>query len=206
VFRALKLGAPLAVQGASTRVNGETFPLGSMVTYEFPARDAQVQSNNVHVRELGGATAGAVGMPPCKLIWYDGGLRPPRPAGLPDRVELGDNGRLLIGEHGFILGNSVFPESRARELGHIASAIPRSPGHHQEWIAACKGGPPPGANFDWAGPLAEAVLLGNITLRRELREKLTRCRLLWDSAKLGFTNLDLANSFVRRGYREGWSL
>ncbi|MEI7908443.1 MAG: Gfo/Idh/MocA family oxidoreductase [Verrucomicrobiota bacterium] len=206
VFRALKLGAPITVQGASTRVNGETFPLGSMVTYEFPARDAQAQAFNTHVQGMSGAAAGAVEMPPCKLVWYDGGLRPQRPAGLPERATMGDNGTLLIGEHGFILGNTVFPEARAREVGDIPSTLPRSPGHYQEWISACKGGPPAGANFNWAGPLAEAVLLGNIALRRELREKLTRCKLQWDSANLKFTNLEEANAFIRREYRAGWSL
>ncbi len=206
VFRALKLGAPITVQGASTRVNGETFPLGSMVTYEFPARDAQAQAFNTHVQGMSGAAAGAVEMPPCKLVWYDGGLRPQRPAGLPEQATMGDNGTLLIGEHGFILGNTVFPEARAREVGDIPSTLPRSPGHYQEWISACKGGPPAGANFNWAGPLAETVLLGNIALRRELREKLTRCKLQWDSANLKFTNLEEANAFIRREYRAGWSL
>ena len=51
-----------------------------MVTYHFPARDAEVQANNAHVQGMTGAGAGAVAMPPVKLVWYDGGLRPPRPA------------------------------------------------------------------------------------------------------------------------------
>ncbi len=117
VFRALKLGAPLSVQAASTRVNEETYPLGSMVTYQFPARPAAPQAINCHVKGLSGAAAGAVAMPPCKLVWYDGGLRPPRPEGLPDGKPMGDNGRLLVGDKGFILGNEVYPESRAKEIG-----------------------------------------------------------------------------------------
>jgi predicted dehydrogenase len=68
VFRALKLGRPDSVEASSTRVNGETFPLASMVTYQFPAREA---------------------MPPVKLVWYDGGLRPPRPAELEAERQLG---------------------------------------------------------------------------------------------------------------------
>jgi hypothetical protein len=119
---------------------------------------------------------------------------------------MGDNGRLLVGEKGFILGNDVYPESRAKEIGEIAKTIVRVDDHYQEWIRACKGGPPAGANFDWAGPLAESVLLGNVGLRRQLREDLTLCRLLWDSAALKFTNLEEANKFVRRDYRAGWSL
>ena len=76
--------------------------------------------------------------------------------------------------------------------------------HYQEWIRACKGGKPAGSNFDWAGPLAESVLLGNVALRVQLREDLTLCKLLWDSATLKFTNLDEANQFLRRDYRPGW--
>jgi hypothetical protein len=64
----------------------------------------------------------------------------------------------------------------------------------------------PGSNFDWAGPLAESVLLGNVALRVQLREELTLHKLLWDSQNLKVTNLDDANKFVRREYREGWSL
>ena len=98
------------------------------------------------------------------------------------------------------------PESRAKEIGEIPKTIPRSDGHYQEWIAACKGGKAAGSNFDWAGPLAESVLLGNVALRVQLREDLTLCKLLWDSAALKFTNLEEANKFVRREYRAGWSL
>lgn len=70
----------------------------------------------------------------------------------------------------------------------------------------CKGGQTAGSNFDWAGPLAESVLLGNVALRVQLREELTLYKLQWDSAALKFPNLDDANKFVRRDYRAGWSL
>jgi predicted dehydrogenase len=203
IFRALKLGAPHSVQASSTRVNPETFPLGSMVTYHFPARDAEIQANNAHIQGISGAGAGAVEMPPVKLVWYDGGLRPPRPRDLPNGQFMGDNGRLLIGDHGFILGDAVFPESRAREIS-VPQTIPRVDDHYQEWAVACKGGPPAGSNFNWAGPLAEAVLLGNVALRVQLREELTQTALEWDPQQLKITSLDDANQFLRREYRDGW--
>ena len=206
VFRALKLGAPISVQAASTRVNTETYPLGSMVTYDFPARTEMPQANNRHVQGLSGKMAGGFTMPACKLFWYDGGLRPPRPDGLPQHALMGDNGRLLVGDNGFILGNSVFPEARAKEVEHLAKEIPRSPGHYEEWLAACKGGAPAGSNFDWAGPLTEAVLLGNVALRSQLREALTLLRLQWDGPSLKFSNSEEANKFLRREYRTGWTL
>ena len=206
VFRALKLGAPTSVQATSTRVNTETYPLGSMVTYEFPARTDAPQEINQFVSTLSGKMAGGLAMPACKLVWYDGGLRPPRPEGLPENALMGDNGRLLIGDDGFILGNSVFPEARAKEVEHLAKVIPRSPGHYDEWSAACKGGGRPGSNFDWAGPLTESVLLGNVALRSQLREDLTLIKLLWDGPNLRFSNSEEANKFLRREYRAGWSL
>ncbi len=203
IFRALKLGAPDSVQGSSTRVNQETFPLGSMVSYYFPERDATVQANNYHVQGMTGADAGGVAMPPVKLVWYDGGLRPPRPRDLPANVNMGDNGRLLVGDDGFILGNRVFPDARRRELS-IPKTIPRVQDHYQEWAQACKGGRPAGSNFDWAGPLAEAVLLGNVALRVQLREELTKVPLDWNAEQLKITSLDSANQFLRREYRDGW--
>ena len=207
VFRALKLGAPLSVQGASTRVNEESFPLGSMVTYQFPARASRSpEANNCHITGLSGAAAGEVAMPPCKLVWYDGGLRPPRPDGLPQGKQMGDNGRLLVGDKGFILGNAVYPESLAKDAPQIAKGFLGQRAITRSGFEACKGGKPAGANFDWAGPLAESVLLGNVALRVQLREELTLCKLLWDPENLKVTNLEDANKFVRREYREGWTL
>src|ERR1019366_4966198 len=206
VFRALKLGAPLSVQGASTRVNEETYPLGSIVTYQFPARPAAPQANNCHVKGLTGTAAGGVAMPPCKLVWYDGGLRPARPEGLPDGKKMGDNGRLLIGNNGFILGNVVYPASRAKQADRIPKTIPRCADHYQEWITACKGGKVAGSHFGWAGELAESVLLGNVALRVQLRDDLTLCKLLWDPVNLKFPNQEDANRFLRNDYRAGWNL
>ena len=189
VFRALKLGAPITVEATSTRVNQETYPLGSMVTYHFPARGD---------------------LPPVELVWSDGGLRPPRPVEIQDGDVMGDNGHLLIGDKGILMMNGakwrLYPEKLARSYGEPPKKLLRSPGHHQEWINACKGGPAAGSNFDWAGPLTETVLLGNVALRTQLREKLTKVQLAWDPRKFEFTNLPEANQFLRRAYREGWAL
>jgi predicted dehydrogenase len=185
VFRALKLGAPLTVQASSSRVNTETYPVASMVTYQFPARGD---------------------LPPVKLVWYDGGLRPPRPDGLIDQAMMGDNGRMLVGDKGFILGNAVWPQSRRDAYKAPEKTIPRSPGHYVEWIQAAKGGKPAGSNFDFAGPLAEAVLLGNVALRVQLRKELTLAKLEWDPKEMKCPNLPQASQFVKREYREGWSL
>jgi predicted dehydrogenase len=185
VFRALKLGHPISIEASSSRVNDETYPVASMVHYQFPAR------GDLHA---------------VTLTWYDGGLRPHRPLELEEEQVMGDNGRLLIGERGKILGNRILPESRRREYPEPPKTIPRSVGHYQEWIDACKGGKPAGSNFDWAGPLTEVILLGNIALRRSLRTELTRKKLLWDGPNLRITNLEDANKYLQCEYRTGWSL
>jgi predicted dehydrogenase len=206
VFRAVKLGAPLSVEASSTRVNQETYPVGSMVTYHFPARSDVPQTINTQIRGLTGAAAGGIEMPPCKLVWYDGGLRPPRPEGLPDGVKMDTNGQLLVGDKGFILGTTLFPASAAAAAKEVPSALPRSPGHYQEWVLAAKGGKPAGSNFDFAGPLAEAVLLGNVALRVQLREELALRALLWNATEFKITNNDEATKFLRPEYRTGWTL
>ena len=189
VFRALRLGAPVSIEASSTRVNEETYPVGSMITYQFPQRGE---------------------MAPVRMVWYDGGLRPPRPAVIKEGDLMGTNGLLLVGENAALLSDweswRMFPEERAQDYGTPPKKLPRSPGHHMEWINACQGGPAAGSNFDWAGPMTEAVLLGNVALRSQLREDLTRTKLLWDAEQLAFTNHDAANQFLRREYRQGWAI
>ena len=190
VFRALKLGAPETVEASSTRVNEETFPVGSMITYQFPARAEMI---------------------PVKLVWYDGGLRPPRPAALKTGDVMGANGIMLVGEDDAVLMSDwnqwrIFPQERAQDYGTPPKVLPRSAGHHEEWIAACKGGAAAGSSFDWAGPMTETVLLGNVALRSQLREDLTKTQLQWNAEQLKFVNHTGANQFLRRQYRKGWEV
>ncbi len=185
VFRALKLKYPLTVHAVSTMVNEETYPLGSMVRYEFPARGE---------------------MPALTLTWYDGGLRPPMLKGLEEGMKMGEGGTLYVGDNGKILDNTVLPKSLRDSWKVPLPSIPSSPGHEMEWILACKGGSPAGSNFDWAGPLTETVLLGNIALRKEMREFQTFQSLAFDPETLTITNNADANRFMHYAYREGWSL
>jgi len=80
-----------------------------------------------------------------------------------------------------------------------APSIPRSAGHHVEWIEACKGGAPAVSNFDVAGPLTEMILLGCIALR-------VGRKLEWDGENMVVTNEPEANRWVTREYRQGWEL
>jgi predicted dehydrogenase len=185
IFRALKLKYPTSLQAVSTLYNEETYPSGSMVKYEFPARE---------------------NMPQVSLTWYDGGLRPMRIPELEEGMKMGTGGTLYIGDKGKILDDKIYPLSLRESYTLPAPSIPSSPGHEEEWILACKGGAPAGSNFDWAGPLTETVLMGNVALRGELKEKLSGMSLNWDADKFSFTNLPEADKFLHYEYRNGWSL
>ncbi len=185
VFRALQLKYPTSLQAVSTLVNNETYPLGSMVRYEFPSRE---------------------GMPPVTLTWYDGGLRPMLIPELEEGMVMGTGGVLFVGEKGKILNDTILPKTLRESYKAPAPYIPSSPGHEEEWIQACKGGDPAGSDFEWAGPLTETVLLGNVALRMELKEKLSGQVLKWDPDKFSFINLPEADKFLHFEYRKGWSL
>jgi hypothetical protein len=186
VFRALKLGYPTGVEACSSGVNEETAPQSSIVRFEFPERD---------------------GMPPLKLSWYDGGLMPPRPAELEEGRRFGNaDDNLFIGDDGKMLGHRLIPESRMKDYKKPPQKIPRSPGHHKEWLIACKGGPPARSNFDWAGPLTEVVLLGNVALKMEKQLYEKGLKLLYDGPNMKVTNLPEANRHIRDAYRDGWTL
>jgi predicted dehydrogenase len=188
VFSALKLGAPETVQASSTPVFAETVPVASMVHYQFPARGD---------------------MPPVKLHWYDGGLLPERPAELEPNRELdpedgilfiGDKGKMLVtgwgGEHPRLL-----PESLDKEYKRPAKSLPRSvAGHYKEWVQGCKTGSATRSNFDFAGPLTEAVLLGSVCIHNG------GDKLVWDSENMKITNDPDANKYLHYEYRKGWSL
>jgi len=178
VFKALKLRYPTNISASASKVFEETAPLASIVTYDFPARD---------------------GMPPLRLFWYDGGLKPPRPAELESGRELPDSGNMYIGDKGVILENRIIPESKMKAYKIPPKTLKRRSGTWGEWIEAIRGGEPAACNFDWAGILTEAVLLGNIAIR-------TDKELHWDAENMKFVNNDKANEYVTPNYRSGWTL
>ena len=151
-----------------------------MARYEYPARGAN---------------------PPVAVTWYDGGKRPALIA--EGKVPHFKNGVLFVGDKGMLLADYrqriLLPEEKFEDFHAPSPTIPDSPGHHQEWIAACKTGAPTTCNFDYSGALTEAVLLGNVAYR-------TGQKLEWDAENLKVTNCPEAMSLVHREYRQGWVL
>jgi predicted dehydrogenase len=197
-FYALEMGQPKSVEASCSifvpvvtwdkPFNNESYPQASIVRYEFADKGKR---------------------PAPKLTWYDGGLMPQRPKELEEGRVMGNKlgGILFVGEKGKILagphgGNSprIIPEAKMKKYKLPPKTIPRSPGHHKEWLDACKGGEPAKSNFDYAGPLTELVLLGNIALR--FRHQ----KLYWDSPNMKVTNIPEANNYIHREYRGPWTL
>ena len=130
---------------------------------------------------------------------------PPRLAELEEGRSLGEHGILFIGTKGAMLGGGwarsprIIPESKMRAYHKPPKTLPRVKEHHRNWLDACRGEGRPSTNFDYAGPLTEFVLMGNVGLRagKELSFD-------WPSMKV--TNVPEANEFIKPHYREGWTI
>jgi predicted dehydrogenase len=183
IFRVLKLEAPLSAEASSTDRYDETYPMASIVHYNFPARGD---------------------MPPVEFTWYDGGLKPPQPEELQGNLDV--EGLLFIGDSGKILCQfsgahpHLIPEAKMSSFMPPPRTLPRSPGNEREWLDACKGGAAkPGGNFEFSGMVTETLLLGNVAARSG--EKLN-----WDRPNLKITNSDAAQKDVHPERRPGWEL
>jgi predicted dehydrogenase len=196
-FMALKLGLPTRVSAVSGEVNQETYPAWATITYEFPARGD---------------------LPPVKLTWYegarDGERNLPASALFQGKVP-SDSGSLLVGE-----GGSIFSPS---DYGADQSLLPaekfagRQPAvsseqkkernrssdkaHKEEWVRAIREGDPKIAwsNFDYAGRLTEAMLLGNVSVRLGMP-------IEYDAETARVTNCPEAAPYIKPAFRSGWTL
>ncbi|MDX1629680.1 MAG: Gfo/Idh/MocA family oxidoreductase [Fulvivirga sp.] len=235
VYKALELGYPTAFEASSSQVNTESAPIAEKVTYYFGARPKK----------------GKVNMPAVEFTWYDGGLKPDRPEGLKPGLYPGDQqgwggaifygtkGTLICGTYAadpFIIGREDDPPKTTGELRRIPKAM--EGGHEMDWVRACKENKKnrvePSSNFNYAGPLNEVVVAGNLAVRlQDLRRKLQ-----WDAENMKITNIgdnedirvvttdefevidghphfntkyatmnakDAAESYIKRAYRDGWS-
>ena len=179
-FWALDLKAPLTVEAAGPPPHPEIAPASMRVTYEYGPRGT---------------------MPPLKLHWYQGEEKPQlwQTGGIPKW----DSGVLFIGDKGMLLAsyekNILLPEKDYRDFTAPEPFIPRSLGHHAEWIHACKTGSPTTCNFEYAGWLTEANHLGNVAYR-------VGKKLDWNAIEMCAVNVSEAEPLIRRDYRKGWAL
>lgn len=200
-FRELQLGAPRSIYGCgSTRREGFSTPVptpecqshANLVTWEFPARGT---------------------LPPLQVHWYDGGMKPHRPAELDHAVRLPSSGVLFVGERGKLMtaytggrflghrgtnGGLLLPEEQYRNFQEPPKTLPRAEDHYREWTQACKTGGRTVCPLEFGCEMTEMALLGALALRTE--------RLLeWDAAAMRVTNDADANAWVNPACRAGWS-
>jgi predicted dehydrogenase len=205
-FKELELAAPSVIYACgSTRYDGpfkmlstpETESNANMVTWEYPARGS---------------------LPPLTVHWYDGGMRPHRPAELERSTGLPRDGLLFVGEKGKLLagfyggnpfrrggkargceGGLLLPEDKFRGFPNPPKTMPRVEDHYREWTRACKTGSRTSCPIEFGSEMTEVALLGTIALR-------TGRVLEWDSQAMRITNSSQAHVHVDPPYRAGWSL
>jgi predicted dehydrogenase len=179
-FWALGLKAPRTIEAFGPTPHPEIAPASMHVTYEYEARGD---------------------LPPLRLTWYQGTDKPEpwRTGAIPKW----DSAVLFVGSKGMLLSDYgkhvLLPEKEFRDFKRPEPFIPKSLGHHAEWIHACKTGAPTTCSFAYSGLLTEANHLGNVAYR-------TGHKLEWNSASLHARNAPEAEPYLRREYRKGWSL
>ena len=192
-YWALGLDAPTTVQAEVTDYDpakhGQTYPSGTKITFEFPAK----------------ADRGAV-----KLVWHDGSTEIPKPADFPTDEKVPSTGAILFGDKGMIVHGShggtgchLLPEPLMEQFsGKNAPAqkITRVKGHAWDWVEAIRTGRQAGSNFDYGGPLTQVALLGLIAIRFPGQ------KLQWDDQAAKFANHKGANAWLQSAYRSGWKL
>ncbi|HQN00565.1 MAG TPA: Gfo/Idh/MocA family oxidoreductase [Candidatus Hydrogenedentes bacterium] len=183
VFTALEIGAPLSITCETEGYSEEVYPAWTIAHYVFPGTSL---------------TSG----PRIEGTWMDGEKRPDTALSphLPQGHELPPSGSMIIGEEGTLILPHVgpphlYPEEKFKEYPKPELA-PLD--HYHEFVEAALGNGVAGANFDFAGPLTEAVLLANVANRFPGKN------LEWNADKLKFTNSRDANKYLRRRYRRGW--
>jgi predicted dehydrogenase len=163
--------------------DAEIAPHGALIYFDFPARDR---------------------WPAQRLSWFDGGAQPPTPEAL-GKFPLPNRGTMFVGDKGVIQCDGagapprIFPESLRSSALKPAATLPRSKGHHRDWLDVIKGGPPASSNFAYGARLTEIGLLGVLALR--LNKPIE-----WDAANLKVTGQPAADPLIRGTYRAGWKI
>jgi predicted dehydrogenase len=209
-FKTVGLGYPSEVECSVVNLyekmwdasyHPDSFPAASTLKLKFPGKG---------------------GKPDVKLRWMDGGIMPERPEELGPDEPMGDwgGGAIINGTKGKIMCSTygsnptLLPLSRMKEVA-VKQTLARVPeGHYIQWVNACIAGygkKELSSSFDYAGPLTETILMGNLALQAwnikgEKGAFTGRKKLMWDAKTMKFTNYDEANQFVKRTYKNGYSL
>jgi hypothetical protein len=100
------------------------------------------------------------------------------------------------------LNPRLIPETAMQAYKLPGKTLKRSPGIHQEWIDAIKNGGKSSTDFSYSARLTEMMLLGNIAIKTQGSNTILR----WNGAEGKFSNLDEANQYLTKKYRQGWEV
>ncbi len=178
-YMALDLREPSSVEAETSGHNKESYPNWSIIRYTFPARGDR---------------------PALTMTWYEGGKKPP--ADLINSDRLPQSGSLLVGEKGklYTPGDNGGDYRLIGDVSQPKVEFPESPGHFTEFARAIKGGPAAMSNFpDYAGPLTETVLLGNLAIWAGKKVE-------WDARSQKALNAPEVEPLIRPEYRKGYTI
>ena len=176
-FWALDLKYPTRVDAQGPEIDPERTPKSMQVKLQFPARGQQ---------------------PPVTLHWSHGAPAILKQKQIPTRgantLFIGDQGMMVCGFDQY----KLLPEEKFADFTAPEPSIAPSPGFHKEWIQACRGQGTASCNFDYTGPLNEAVLLGNVAYRVGGFD--------WDAHTQTPKGRTAALPLLREAYRDGWKV
>lgn len=203
-YEPLELDAPVSVHGNRCKMHGGLFEMNEKGEETLPPL-IQTPECESYAVTLAWDFPARGSKPPLRLHWYDGGMKPFRPAELPADVKLPGSGVLYIGKEGKLLtGYSggkplLLPVKKFADFTTPAKTLPRTPGHYMEWVRAAKGNGKTNCGFELGSRMAEVALLGTLAARFARY-------LEWDSTQGVVTNDSEANVWVNPPYRKGWEL
>lgn len=218
-YLALGLGYPTSAEASCTTMWSDDFVEASYGGVCPPSSVVRLRFDHEKFGEV-------------KLNWYDGGLMPERPELLPQDDMPGnwDGGSVFYGTKGILVTDTYSRNPRVYLKDGASVVLPKetlarvengTSGHVANFVDGILGKAQTSSPFSQAGPLTESVLMGNLAIRAFQHKTLKpgkgpkdwapyeyggRTRLNWDGEQMKVTNLDMANEWVSREYRSGWSI
>ncbi len=185
-YRALQLTSPLSVTASGPAPTAENWATSARVKLTYPGT---------------AYTAGET----VDVWWYDGGQLPPDAVREPLGSQMPPQGSILVGTAGLLVLPHISPGPFAL-VGGKSVTLPAidvpDRDHYREFVdvVLARGRSTCSASFDYAGPLTESVLIGNVAAHFPGET------LEFDARSLAFPRRREANAYLTRAYRHGWTI
>jgi predicted dehydrogenase len=186
VWNAIDAGAPTSAEAKGDPYNPEVTPVKLETHFDIPANNWRSE---------------------IRVSWYQGGAMPENPSRYIDLKKI-DHGAIFEGDKGCLVADfdtrAIYPQGNSPDLTYYKprtkdTLLPPLGNFQKQWINACKGDLKTSCDFDYSGRMMEMMNLGLVAYRagRKIR---------YDGAAGRITDCSEANEFLRRTYRQGWTL